>query len=387
MHGRSRPEARELTEHREVVTSSWAGSGLAERERARFARFAADDEVPIPSRLQSLSELPWFECWLQRLRTEKKSEHTIRAYTVAARTLSTTSLPGEPPLDWEQAKAISVREFHSRVDPNRGRMDAWLNGIGGLKPATVNARIAAASHLLQWVGHTMPDWIQRPNRSRSLPRTLGRNELGRVRTAATQSEDPLAQPVVTILLDTGLRVSELCGLDIDDVDVEDMSALVIGGKGEKDRTVLFTQATVDAIEAWTPIRNARVQMSEEEGRGRSLLLSSRGRRMNPRSVQKLIDRLADAAEIPRSRLSPHTLRHTFATGLLERGADLVTIQRLLGHASIATTRVYLEIGDQTLREIYHRAQRELPSGEIVEAEVVGASEVLPTEESPFQRIP
>ena len=377
-----------MTEQREGVASSWVTGGLVERERSRFANFAVEGDSTLPSRLQSLSGLPWFECWLQRLRTEKKSEHTIRAYSVAARTLSTTSLPGEPVLDWEQAKIMSVRDFHARVDPNRGRMDAWLNSIGELKPATVNARIAAASHLLQWVGHSMPDWIQRPNRSRSLPRTLGRNELSRVRTAATRSEDPLAQPVVTILLDTGLRVSELCALDVDDVDTEDMSALVIAGKGEKDRTVLFTQATVNAIEGWTPIRNSRVEMCDRDDELRSLMLSSRGRRMNPRSVQKLMDRLADAADIPRSRLSPHTLRHTFATGLLERGADLVTIQRLLGHASIATTRVYLEIGDQTLREIYHRAQRESPSGETDETDVIDAPGELPVAvETPYQRVP
>ena len=377
-----------MTEQGEGVTSSWATGGLVERERSRFANFSVEGDSALPSRLQSLSGLPWFECWLQRLRTEKKSEHTIRAYSVAARTLSITSLPGESVLDWEQAKTMSVRDFHARVDPNRGRMDAWLNSIGELKPATVNARIAAASHLLQWVGHSMPDWIQRPNRSRSLPRTLGRNELSRVRTAATRSEDPLAQPVVTILLDTGLRVSELCALDVDDVDTEDMSALVIAGKGEKDRTVLFTQATVNAIEGWTPIRNSRVEMCDRENEQRSLMLSSRGRRMNPRSVQKLMDRLADAAEIPRSRLSPHTLRHTFATGLLERGADLVTIQRLLGHASIATTRVYLEIGDQTLREIYHRAQREFPSGESNETEVIDAPGELPVAvEASYQRVP
>jgi len=319
----------------------------------------------LPSRLQRLSGLPWYECWVQQLRTEKKSTHTIRAYTVAAKTFSTTCLPGEGDRDWSEMQSISVEEFHSIADPSGGRMDAWMNSLGELRPSSLNARIAAISHLLRWFGHTVPDWIQRPTRRKTLPRTLGRSELSRLRRATGNSEDPLSSPVVTILLETGLRVSELCGLDIEDLDLEDLSALVIGGKGEKDRTVLFTEATVKAVEAWMPIRRSRNKLSSEGKEERALLLSSRGRRMNPRSVQKLVDKLAEASDIPKSRLSPHTLRHTFATGLLERGADLVTIQRLLGHSSIATTRVYLEIGDQTLREIYHRAQNSPPLTELL----------------------
>ena len=314
----------------------------------------------LPSRLHRIAELQWHECWLQQLRSEKKSSHTIRAYDVAARTFSTTSLPGDGSLVWDESARMTVRDFHLFADPNNGRMDAWMNGLGDLKPTTINAKIAALTHLLKWLGHIVPDWIQRPSRNRSLPKTLGRRELERLRIAVSESEDPLAMPVSTLMLDTGLRVSELCALDIDDVDKEDLSALVIGGKGEKDRTVLFTKSSVDVLESWEPIRESRIRESKDVGL-RAMFVSSRGRRINPRSIQKMMDRLADAADIPKSRLSPHTLRHTFATGLLERGADLVTIQRLLGHSSIATTRVYLEIGDQTLREIYHRAQRSPPS--------------------------
>ena len=352
----------------------------------RFGRRFDSDEIgledSLPSRLNRLAELKWHDCWMQQLRSEKKSSHTIRAYDVAARSFSTTPLPGEGPLVWGETSTTPVRSFHTFADPNNGRMDAWMNSMGELKPSTINAKIAAITHLLKWLGHTVPDWIQRPSRSRSLPKTLGRRELARLRKAVSESEDPLAMPVSTLMLDTGLRVSELCALDIDDIDKEDLSALVIGGKGEKDRTVLFTQSSVEVLESWEPIRERRLMNADDAGL-RAVFVSSRGRRINPRSIQKMMDRLADSADIPKSRLSPHTLRHTFATGLLERGADLVTIQRLLGHSSIATTRVYLEIGDQTLREIYHRAQRNPTTpGE----PQVGDEEQPPSSESVEQKV-
>ena len=356
-------EARELTEQNEEKTISKVVANSNEELNLNSAELLIHTKN-LPQRLQRLALLPWFECWSQQLKTEKKSEHTIRSYVVAAKTFTTTPLPNEKIMSWNEIKEIQVSELFNRSNPNNGRIDSWLNTIGDLRPATINARIAAITHLLRWMGYTIPEWIQRPARSRSLPRTLGKNDLQKVRLAAMRSEDPIAFPVITMMLDTGLRCSEICNLDLDDVDLEDLSALVIGGKGEKDRTVLFTNATLDALDAWRPIRNARLKNCIREKDQRSLFFSSRSRRLNPRSVQKLLDRIADASDIPRARLSPHVLRHSFATGLLERGADLVTIQRLLGHANISTTRVYLEIGDQTLREIYHRAQSSISIAEL-----------------------
>ena len=348
-------EARELTKQNEEKIISEVIDDSNHESNLKGAELLIHTKK-LPQRLQRLAFLPWYECWTQQLKTEKKSEHTIRSYVVAAKTFTTTTLPNEEILSWDEIKEIQVSELFNRSNPNNGRVDSWLNTIGDLRPATINARIAAITHLLKWMGYAIPEWIQRPARSRSLPRTLGKNDLQKVRLAAIRSEDPIAFPIITMMLDTGLRCSEICNLDLDDVDLEDLSALVIGGKGEKDRTVLFTNATLDALDAWRPIRNARLKNCIREEDLRSLFFSSRSRRLNPRSVQKLLDRIADASDIPRTRLSPHVLRHSFATGLLERGADLVTIQRLLGHANISTTRVYLEIGDQTLREIYHRAQ-------------------------------
>jgi|TARA_B110000263_G_scaffold39630_1_gene31293 integrase/recombinase XerD len=367
-------EARELTKQNEKIENSQGVKSLNDESYLNSTELLIHTKN-LPQRLQRLALLPWFDCWLQQLRTEKKSEHTIRAYIVAAKTFTVTSLPDEKNESWDIIKELRVSELFTRINPNNGRIDSWLNTIGNLRPATINARIAAITHILKWLGYTIPEWIQRPARSRSLPRTLGKSDLKKVRLAATRSEDPIAFPIITMILDTGLRCSEICNLDLDDVDLDDLSALVIGGKGEKDRTVLFTNATSNALEAWEPIRNARLKSCIRKDDQRSLFFSSRSRRLNPRSVQKLLDRIADASDIPRTRLSPHVLRHSFATGLLERGADLVTIQRLLGHANISTTRVYLEIGDQTLREIYHRAQSSPSIAELESEENIASEQI------------
>ena len=313
----------------------------------------------LPNRLHRLRKLPWLECWLSQLRSEKKSSHTIRAYERAAKGISEIVLPGEESSLRSNFLKLSVEEAHNLLDPDTGRIDSWISTLDALSPSSVNARMAAATHLLRWFGHTMPEWIRRPNRRRPLPKTLNKREISRFKLTVSEFKDPIVKPLTTMMLETGVRVSEICNMDVDDVDLDDLSALILGGKGEKDRTVLFTDLTAEGIQEWMVERGMRAEKQVKEER-QALFLTKNGHRITPRWVQKLMDRIADRAEIKRSRLTPHTLRHTFASGLLERGADLVTIQRLLGHASIATTRVYLEISDQTLREIYKRAQMPMP---------------------------
>jgi site-specific recombinase XerD len=335
---------------RQAVTPMDTDRGTQRRAlRPSQRRLAVDRDVELPPRLVHMRHLPWLECYLQQLRTESKSENTTKTYMAAIHPLVDTVLPGEGVLD--DAAALSVEALAARIEPLNGRLDRWVHSLSDLKPSSFNTRLAAARHLLGWLGHRWPEHLVRARTGRKLPRTLTRRELSNVLDAAKWHEDPLCRVVVTLMLDTGLRVSELCDMDLDAVDAEDRSAMVRSGKGDKDRLVLFTDRTLHELELWFEQRALRT-----DDPGGALLVSQRGQRISPRSVQRMMEGLADAAGLPRGRLTPHVLRHNFATGLLERGADLVSIQRLLGHASIATTRVYLEIGDQTLREVYHRAQ-------------------------------
>ena len=337
--------------------NAWQEVPSGDRFATPFSENALGIPYGLPTRLARLSEFPWFGCYEMQLTSEKKSVHTLRAYYTAVKQFVSTPLPDEIPASYDALQQMKVIELARWIDPNNGRLDLWVQSISHLSAATINARLASASHLLNWVGHRVPDWVARPQKGRNLPKTLTRREVARLREAAATSENPFANVVIILLLDTGMRVSELCALNRSDVDLEDTSATVHEGKGSKDRLVLFTNESVEAIAAYDIVRASIVAKHTPCDEHRDALILNRlGRRLSPRAVQKLMDTLADSADIPRSKLSPHTLRHNFATGLLERGADLVSIQRLLGHANISTTRVYLEISDQSLREIYHRAQ-------------------------------
>ena len=288
---------------------------------------------------------------MQQLKSENKSEHTVRSYLISAKGLASATLAGEPELSDSAIEHMNVQIMHNRIDPNNGRIDVWVQSLSNLAPSTVHARLAGATHLLKWLGYHMPDHIVRPKKGKHLPRPLEPDELARLRVVAQRSENPLANVVVTVLLQTGLRVSELCTLDDRDVNVHTLSARVTSGKGDKDRMVMFSESGADVIGCWRRHRNGRRTCDRD-----AFLVNSRGNRLTSRNVQKLMDRLADDSDIPRPRLSPHTLRHNFATGLLNGGADIVSIQKLMGHTNITATRVYLDITDPALREVYNRAQ-------------------------------
>jgi integrase/recombinase XerC len=150
--------------------------------------------------------------------------------------------------------------------------------------------------------------------------------------------------MLELLYASGLRVAELTGLDLEDIDQESKTVRVVG-KGHKERFVPFGRAAGRALACWLARRG--------DARG-ALFLNARGRRLSVRSVHTIVRRAAKAAGITR-RVTPHTLRHTFATHLLDSGADLRVIQEFLGHSRLSTTQRYTHVGADQLMRVYDRA--------------------------------
>lgn len=170
-------------------------------------------------------------------------------------------------------------------------------------------------------------------------------------------DTPLAQRnevILEILYATGMRVSELARLDVADLDLDQRTARVIG-KGDRERIVFFGRPAETALRRYLQ-QGRTLLLTKRRGGGEepALLLNKQGRRLSVRSIQNLV-REAALAIGASARTSPHTLRHSFATHLLDRGADLRAIQELLGHKRIATTEIYTHVSQERLREAYRRA--------------------------------
>jgi integrase/recombinase XerD len=206
------------------------------------------------------------------------------------------------------------------------------------------------------------DGVVRPRLPRSLPRPLSIDDVERLLAAPrpTDTKGLRDRAVLETMYGAGLRVSELVGLDVDDVDLEDGSVRVLG-KGGKERDVPLGRYAREAIEAY--LSRARPSMAATRTRS-ALFLNVRGGRLSRQACWNAIREHACVAGIDK-RVTPHSLRHSFATHLLDGGADVRVVQELLGHASVATTQVYTLVTREHLREVYftaHPRARRSPKG-------------------------
>jgi integrase/recombinase XerC len=193
--------------------------------------------------------------------------------------------------------------------------------------------------------------LRGPRQDKKLPHFLTREDL--LRLLEAPSADTFLgirdRAILEAMYSAGVRVSELTGLDLADVDL-DAGLATVRGKGKRERLALLGPPALDALRAWLPARQTLLRARARD----ALFLNKNGTRLSSRSVGRLLEKyLAQAGLDPRT--SPHTLRHSFATHLLDAGADIRSVQELLGHRNLATTQVYTHVTTQRLRDSYHKA--------------------------------
>ena len=237
------------------------------------------------------------------------------------------------------------------------------------RPSSVARTLAAVRSLHRFLlreGDTAADpaeGVARPKVPRNLPRPLTVDEMASLVAAPGDDGRPVAlrdRAILETLYGAGLRISELVGLDVDDIDLEEGSVQAMG-KGSKQRIVPLGRYAVRAVESY--LVRGRPTMAAARS-GPALFLNQRGGRLTRQGCTNIIKAMAKRAGI-RKRVTPHMLRHSFATHMLEGGADVRVVQELLGHASVATTQIYTLVTKDRLREVYFdahpRARRRAPA--------------------------
>ncbi len=254
------------------------------------------------------------------------AESTRRAYAADLRRFG----------DWLEQRGTAVDEIDVRV------LVDYASELGrarnGLAPATIARNLAAVRSFLRFtLGPTrVPDASLGPRRPQRLPESPKREEIESI-VDSIDGDGPLAlrnHALVELVYSAGLRSAEAVGLDLGDVDFE-QEHVRVRGKGGKERVVPLGEEAAHVVARY--LRDARPELAR--GANDALFLSTRGRRLDTSTLRRLLPH-------------PHRLRHSFATHLLEGGADLRTIQELLGHSSLSTTQIYSHVDARRLRRVY-----------------------------------
>lgn len=275
------------------------------------------------------------------IRDEKKrSEHTVAAYESDVRSIFAFN---------EDAATVKDLTLMS--------LRAWLADLNykGQAKASIARKAAAARSFTAWArrrGIIESDpgvRLVSPSVSKTLPQIMSMEQAERVVTHRSEDSSPAHVrdlAILELLYATGIRVAELCGADVDDLDRQ-RNVLRVMGKGQKERMVPFGLPAAKALTNWLDVRNKLARNST------ALFVGTRGSRIDSRMVRSIVNRAT--REVTGQSMSPHALRHTAATHVLEGGADMRVVQELLGHASMATTQRYTHVSVERLRKTFELA--------------------------------
>jgi len=300
--------------------------------------------------LESVSLQRAIERFLQYLRVERNaSELTVKSYredlSALAGYLAEARGGTAPP-----PGAISVLELRGYV--------AALHEAGYAK-TTVARRLASMRSFFRfgqregWVKNNPARPLRNPRKPRKLPHFLSTDEIGRL-LEAPPADQPLGlrdRAILETMYSAGLRVSELVGLNQSDLDFA-AGVVRVRGKGRRERLAPIGSYAARALKRWLAVR--RLSPREPQGPESPVFLNKFGRRLSTRSVGRMLEKYLRQTGLD-GRTTPHSLRHSFATHLLDRGADIRSVQELLGHRSLVTTQIYTHVSTAGLRAAYEKA--------------------------------
>ena len=277
-----------------------------------------------------------------------RSENTVKAYSKDIETMFAFS---------------QERGCSELADIGIMELRGWLAAqrMQGLSSATLARRATAIRTFFAWatsqnyIEHDPADALVIPKVGKRLPNVLAQNQAESVmELAATRADDDSPthirdRAILEILYASGIRVGELVGLDINDID-ESRRTLKVTGKGNKQRVVPFGVIAEEALTDY--LKRARPNLQNAQS-GTAVFLGARGKRIDQRVVRLMVTQVLASLDVP--DLTPHGFRHTAATHLLEGGADIRTVQEMLGHASLSTTQLYTHVSMDRLRKVYEQA--------------------------------